>query len=152
MYYPYTCTRYIVWLSTSTRVISPLNAIMAKTAKLYQTRGLTDGGIFAFLIHNSVVMETRGLVLVQFRQVQIDATAFDRTQANFIWKRFCSIAIHIGNSRSTNKQSFLIIVTKNTIRRHNRGTLTHSKTAHLDIKRKLTTRCYNSCTRHTAKI
>ena len=67
-----------------TLVLSPLNAIMAKTAKLYQTRGLTDGGIFAFLIHNPVVMEIRGLVLVQFRQVQIDATAFDRTQANFI--------------------------------------------------------------------
>ena len=150
--YPYTCTRYIVWLSTSTRVISPLNAIMAKTAKLYQTRGLTDGGIFAFLIHNSVVMETRGLVLVQFRQVQIDATAFDRTQANFIWKRFCSIAIHIGNSRSTNKQSFLIIVTKNTIRRHNRGTLTHSKTAHLDIKRKLTSIRSVRCGSPFAKI
>ena len=69
---------------TVTLVLSPLNAIMAKTAKLYQTRGLTDGGIFAFLIHNPVVMEIRGLVLVQFRQVQIDATAFDRTQANFI--------------------------------------------------------------------
>ena len=67
-----------------TLVLSPLNAIMAKTAKLYQTRGLTDGGIFAFLIHNPVVVEIRGLVLVQFRQVQIDATAFDRTQANFI--------------------------------------------------------------------